>query len=109
MPGAACADTPQQGVAASIIAEFAARMFDARQRLPRHEVAGALAALQRALGAALAAAAENAAGERHGRREAASRRHARPPRAPGFERCPATPSIARARVIGPRPPPFPRA
>ncbi len=79
-------------VCAGIVADFAARAAYARRHLPRHLVAGALAAIRQARGAALAIAARNAKAELQGRKAAAIasrarlrlRRSKRPsPRTPG--------------------------
>lgn len=58
-------------VRAGIMADFAARVVDARRCLPRHQLAGALAAIKQARGAALAIASRNAKAELQGRTKAA--------------------------------------
>lgn len=68
-------------IADAITADFANRMQDAKRRVPRHEVAATLHALQQARRAALAAASQKAAMEIQGRRRAA--RDARPRRRRG--------------------------
>jgi hypothetical protein len=67
-------------VRAGIMADFAARAAHARKHLPRHLIAGALAAIRQARGAALAVARQNTKAELQGRKKAAVATRRRPRR-----------------------------
>jgi hypothetical protein len=58
-------------VQAGIMADFAARVVYARRHLPKHQIAGALAAIKQMRAAALAVAKQNAKTELAGRKKAA--------------------------------------